>query len=352
MLALIAIGLAVGLGWFAWDRAFGSRSVWLVDAGGQGDLPTIGEAIRRSRDGALILVRPGTYAESLILDRPVQLRAADAVQAPLLAPMQGPCVTASATGAQISGFAFRGGGEATSPAAGCIVITGGDLALIDARIGSGPGPAVVITGAADPLIRDTTITDGRDVGLLVTGGARGRIEGNRWAGLSRAAILVRGGEPAIADNTFERSGSVVFAEGAKGSFERNRILTGTASGIQVTGAAEPRIAGNTIEAPSESAIFVYEGGAGTIDANIIRNAGLSGIVLDGAGAIAITGNTISGSGEYGILALGAAGGRIEGNTVSGSRRNGIVLGEDARIEMGKNTLDGNPVPQVLDARRR
>lgn len=349
--ALIAIGLAAGLGWFAWDRAFGSRSVWLVDAGGQGDLPTIGEAIARSRDGALILVRPGTYAESLLIDRPVQLRAADPAQPPLVAPVQGPCVTASATGAQISGFAFRGG-EAGGAAAGCILITGGDLSLIDARIGSGPGPAIVIAGAADPLIRDTTITDGRDVGLLVTAGARGRIEGNRWAGLSRAAILVRGGEPAIAGNTFERSGSVVFAERAKGSFERNTILSGTASGLQITGAAEPRVAGNTIEAPSESAIFVYEGGAGTIDANIIRNAGLSGIVLDGAGTIAITGNTITGSGEYGILALGAAAGRIDGNTVSGSRRNGIVLGEDARVELGRNTLEGNPVPQVIDARRR
>ena len=70
-------------------------------------LSTIADAIARAGDGATIAIRPGTYDESLTIDAPLHLVPAVPDTPPLIAPTEGPCVTATGAGGSISGLRLR-----------------------------------------------------------------------------------------------------------------------------------------------------------------------------------------------------------------------------------------------------
>ena len=87
--ALAAAGVAAGLyGWPLYERYV--KSEWLVDQAGGGDATTIADALARARDDAIIRIGPGTYAESLRIERPVTLIALEGAT-PVVAPESGPC---------------------------------------------------------------------------------------------------------------------------------------------------------------------------------------------------------------------------------------------------------------------
>ena len=178
------------------------------------------------------------------------------------------------------------------------------------------------------------------------------IDGNTLADIAGPALLVRAGaSPSVTNNVFEKSGAVVFGEGAGGTFRNNTLRDGRVTAIEIGSAADPEVSDNTVERPAQSGIYVYGGGRGRIHDNRILSSGLSGIVVDG-GAPRLTDNQILESGEHGILVIDASGGQVAGNVVRNSKRNGIAIGAAARIELGSNTLQGNAAPQLVDLRRR
>ena len=121
-LAAFALLLALGAGLAAaawYGRPLYERYVktdWLVDPGGDGDASSITDALARAGAGATIAIRPGTYDESLTLDRAIHLVPAVPEAAPLIAPSKGPCVTATAAAGSITGLRFAGA-KADDPAA-------------------------------------------------------------------------------------------------------------------------------------------------------------------------------------------------------------------------------------------
>ena len=46
------------------------KTDWVVDAAGGGDAVAIGEALRRAGDDARLSIRPGTYPETVLIERP------------------------------------------------------------------------------------------------------------------------------------------------------------------------------------------------------------------------------------------------------------------------------------------
>lgn len=313
------------------------KSEWIVAADGGGDTTTIAEAIRRAGDGSTILVRPGTYAETVVLNRPLHLVAAPG-ERPVIAPAGGPCLVAGGEGATVTGFELRGAAKALDPdtdveAAAtmpCVVVSSGTMQLEDALIAALAGPAIVVRDGARPLIQRNTIVETPGPSIIVRSGA----------------------EPTFLENSIEESGSVVFSEGAKGVFQNNKILGGRASGLQILTGADPRVSANAIEASAEAGVFVYDRGRGRLEDNRILGSTLSGIVIDSGGAPELSANTIAASGEHGIIILGTGGGAIDRNVIKDNKGSGLVLSEQAKVELGTNQLEGNTPPQLVDARTR
>jgi len=346
-----ALAAAAWFGWPLYERYV--KTDWIVDAEGGGDALTIADALSRAGDGATIAIRPGLYAESVVIDRPAHLTAAVAGEAPVVSPEGGPCLIATGDGGSVSGLRLfaSAGGDPEAPPIPCLVIAGGTLSVKENRISSASGPAILVRDGADPDIRENTIEDSAGPGIVVTSGARGTITGNTISDAAGSGLIVRGGAtPKITDNTFERSGGVVFAEGAKGSFTGNRIVSSRASAIEVTTGADPAVIENTIEGSAEAGIFVYGFGRGRYEGNTIAGSGLSGIVVTSGAAPVVVGNVIRESAEHGILVIDDSGGLVDLNAVSDSGSHGIAIGRDAEVELGENRLEGNTEPQLLDSR--
>ena len=356
-LVLVALWAGVAsAGWFGWplyQRYY--KTTWIVDASGGGDTLTIAEALSKAADNATVLVRPGTYAERLELDRPVYLKAAEAgAEAPLIVPPDGPCIVISATAGAIVGLRLRGGASAEAEPASaepCIDIAASDVLVEGNVIESSTGPGIRLRDGASPTIRDNTITGAAGPGILVSAGAGGAIVENMIEGVGGSGMVVRGGSaPEIIGNVIVDSGvaGVIFSEAAGGRFENNVVKSAAASGIEIGASADPLVLRNRIEAAGQAGIFVYDLGKGRFRENEVLSSGYSGLVITAGGAPDFVTNLIRGSAEHGILAVGRGGGVIDDNAVVENKGHGIVLAKDTDIELGENMLESNKEPQVLD----
>ena len=94
--------LPVGTGGLCINGTLRQRGV--VDQNGSGDTLTISDAMARAGSGAILSIYPGTYAENLIIDQPVHLKAARIDDPPFVAPENGPCLTATVDGGSVVGL--------------------------------------------------------------------------------------------------------------------------------------------------------------------------------------------------------------------------------------------------------
>lgn len=347
LVALAAAGAAAArYGWPLYERYV--KTEWLVDQVGGGDATTIADALARARDDAIIRIGPGTYRESLRIERPANLIALEGAT-PVVAPESGPCAMVTGAAGSIVGLELRGAPAAGEAAAApCVVLAGGAFTLEGNRIAGGEGPGILIRDGGDPVVRGNRL---EGTGLVVSAGGRGTITGNSIVDAAGPSLVVRGGaDPSLSDNVIEGGGGVVFAEGASGSFVGNRLLASAATAIQVTTGAHPRVIDNTIEEAKEAGIFVYDGGAGRFEGNTIVGNGLSGVAVAGGGLPAFVGNTIRDNAEHGILVVERGRALLEGNQIMANKGHGIALGADSEVELIDNRLEGNDEPQLLDTR--
>jgi nitrous oxidase accessory protein NosD len=351
---LLALGAGVaGAAWYGrplYERHL--KTDWVVDPVGGGDALSIADAIARAGTGATIAIRPGTYAESLTIERPVRLVPAVPEAPPLIAPGEGACVVATSDGGSISGLRFAGVTAAEPEAASdpCLVLAGSSLRVEGNQIEGGAGPSILVREGGAPVIAGNVIENGSGPGIVVTGGAAPRIAQNSFAKLARSALIVRGGAaPAVIDNTFDDSGALVFAEGATGTVEGNRIGASAASGIEVTTGADPAVVDNTIERAGGAGVFVYDHGKGRFERNVIIGSRLSGIVVAAGANARLIDNAIRESVEHGVLIVEGGRAAIEGNVIADNEGNGIVIDWEGEAELEGNELSGNAEPQLLDA---
>ena len=323
------------------------KTEWLVDQTGEGDAVAISDALARARDDAIIRVGPGTYAESLRIERPVSLIALDGAS-PVVAPESGPCAVVTAPSGSIAGMELHGAPAAGGDIQPCVVLAGTALTFAGNRIAGGPGPGILVRDGGQPVIQGNRL---EGAGLVVSAGGGGTITGNRIVDAGGASLVVRSGaDPEIGDNTIEGGGGVVFVEGAAGSLVGNRLLQSAATGVRIATGARPRIADNMIEGAGEAGIFVYEGGGGDIEGNTIAGSALSGVVIAGDGRPVLVSNIIRDNAEHGVLVLEGGHALLEGNEIAGNAGHGVALGAGSEVEMTNNRLEGNDEPQLLDAR--
>jgi nitrous oxidase accessory protein NosD len=354
--AVLLLALGAGLAAAAWyGQPFYERYLkteWTVDPGGAGDALTIADAIARAGADATIAIRPGTYEESLTIERPVHLVAADPAAPPLIAPGAGACVLATGAGGSISGLTFAGAAASDpgSEAPPCLLLSHASLRLEGNRIGGGAGPAILIRDGGAPGIARNMIETGSGPGIVVAAGAAPTIDQNTIRGVAAAALIARGGAaPVITNNTFEESGGMVFAEGATGQVEGNRISASTTSGIEIATGADPVVVDNTIDQSEGAGVFVYDHGKGRLERNVIVGSRLSGVVIADGGDALVSGNAIRESAEHGVLVVEGGRAVLERNLVADNKGNGIVIDWEGEAERTENEVSGNADPQVLEA---
>ena len=151
-------------------------SIITVAKSGNADYTTIKKAIENAQPGDQIIVHPGLYKESLVIDKPLEILGGGAAEETVIESSYAPCLSMKTDSAKVSGFSLRKAGEEDKhyPA---VDICQGDLILEDCNITSKSSDCVTIWGAtANPIIRRCRIFDGKESGIWITENAKGIIE--------------------------------------------------------------------------------------------------------------------------------------------------------------------------------
>ncbi len=205
-------------------------------------------ALAAAPAGAVIAVAAGTYAEALVITRPVTLVGRCAEQVVVQAPAPGAAGLAvdRAVAAEVRGLTLRG------HAIGARVTGGGTLTLRESLIDANVDYGVLASGAGskatvvDSVIRDTSAL-GPNVGhgVQIESGALVALDGTVVKGNHRYGVLATGTRTqatflgAIVRDTLATSGDfggmgVVVDPGASATLTRTAVVNSRHRGVRVT----------------------------------------------------------------------------------------------------------------------
>ncbi|KIF67433.1 sporulation protein K [Streptomyces sp. AcH 505] len=151
-----------------------------VAPGSWGGHRSIGAAVRGAQPGAVITVQPGTYTESLVLDKDITLVAKGAVR---LVAARGPAVTVHGGRAELRGFSL----VSSAPREAGVLIRGGEPVLRDCEI---TGGRFEVTGAAAPLLSGCSVRQAEGAAVRLTGTSRTTMEKLTVGGCAGDGLLV------------------------------------------------------------------------------------------------------------------------------------------------------------------
>jgi parallel beta-helix repeat protein len=220
-----------------------------VDASGSGDYKTIAAAYANAKPGEIIVLRPGTYKESLTVRNDVRIVGEGGRSKVIVESAPDASVFWFTAGsATLTGMTIRGVGTGTGT--GAIDVTGGTPVIEDCDLTSSARTAVYILGAgANPVIRNCTIRDSGVCGVDVFNQGQGTIEKCVISGNARAGVQIsKGGNPVVRDCEIRGNGyeGVWVLDQGQGTFTGN-TLTGNAGGAWAIASDAGRVTrtGNT-----------------------------------------------------------------------------------------------------------
>lgn len=352
LLAAGAIGGAALLAGIS-QQDTGPRTI-VVAQDGSADVTTIAAGVELAVDGDTVLVRPGVYPESVVIDEEITL-AGDGPREEVIVEgtaglddvteVDGPySFVLRDSDATITGLTVRG-------MAGGMVILGGAPTLEGLRFegtgvpfGSsdmctderGCGNSLFLAAGSTAVVRESQFVGGAD--FVVDGDANPLIEGNELRDGPHFYLAGVGDLAVIRDNTV--AGALQWAIGifdadTRVLIEGNR-LSATSIGLNAS-AGFATIRDNDI-AGAFIGIDIPVPAEPVVESNRIHD-NLTGIQVRSTGAV-IDGNTVSANRTIGIDVAGTADPSIVDNIIEGNGT-GIRVGAGSTPTMEGNALCGN-----------
>lgn len=353
VVATLLLALTIAGAGIAGSRLLAADGAIIVAPDGSGHYTSIQEAVAAAEDGDEILVRPGTYDESILLDKDITIRGdgeRDAVVVELSVEM-------------------RVGVSGSTPDLPVAFLFDGSDATLENLTVRGESARIVISGG-DPLLQDLVLDGiGRvysldpgqptPTGLELNDGTTATVTHSVL--IDTDVDIETGSSPSLLENEFSIGAVWMEGAGVNPAIRDNVIEDSVKWGISVGGGAQPEVIGNTI-LNAQTGIDIQDAGYFTADRgtnpmireNTIVGSGRVGIAVSAMATIdgneltgnatgirtsysdpALLGNTVSG-GSVGIVIAGGSP-RLEANEIEGTER-GLVI-----VSGTTPTLEGNTV---------
>ena len=296
------------------------REIVVGADGSAGAHRTIAEAIRAASTDDLVLIRPGTYRESVVLEKSITLLGDGPRDSIIIEGAAGPGILFKARFGRVANLTIR---RLQGPPEDVAVrIQTGGLELDGCVICSESKASVVVEGDSDPVLRRNTIAYGTNGGILICDTARGTIEdndifANRLAGIS----IIDHSKPFVRRNRIHDSveGGGIRAL-AGGILEENDVFANALAGIELGEEADPIVRRNRVHDGNQSGILAHTRARGTIEDNdIVANAN-AGIAVREKANVIVRKNRIKKNGYEGIWVYQGAGGTFEENDLRDNKR--------------------------------
>ncbi|MEU2294255.1 right-handed parallel beta-helix repeat-containing protein [Streptomyces bacillaris] len=320
-----------------------SRQVLSVGPGDR--FLTIGEALAVARTGALISVRPGTYAENLVIHTRVTLTAAEGRGTVEIRPRSGSVVALRADAVMLSELTLRGG-DSELPAVdvrrgqaafdGCEIVGAawtamlaggtGSLALRNCRVSNPQGAGIVVTSTTpttvesctlehlgtsgivlaeqgEARVRDCTVRGARGNGLLANGETRGTIEDCDISSTDKPSIALEENSAVSVVRTVvhDTSTGVHLSTGGRTTLEDVRITGSSGNGVVLTAGTDPVLRRCRVSRARGNGLFVTDRARGTFEDCWVDGSQGAALRVAGASSPALTGLTVRDCEGTGLL---------------------------------------------------
>nr|WP_202546990.1 right-handed parallel beta-helix repeat-containing protein [Streptomyces sp. SID2119] len=313
---------------------------------GPGDrFSTIGEALAAARTGALISVRPGTYAENLVIHTRVTLTAAEGRGTVEIRPRSGSVIALRADAVMLSELTLRGG-DAELPAVdvrrgqaafdGCEIVGAawtamlaggtGSLALRDCRVSNPQGAGIVVTSTTpttvesctlehlgtsgivlaeqgEARIRDCTVRGARGNGLLANGETRGTVEDCDISSTDKPSIALEENSAVSVVRTVvhDTSTGVHLSSAGRTTLEDVRVTGASGNGIALAKGTDPVLRRCRVSRVRGHGMVVTDRARGTFEDCWVDGAQGAALRVAGASSPALTGLTVRDCEGAGLL---------------------------------------------------
>ncbi|GAA5199761.1 right-handed parallel beta-helix repeat-containing protein [Rugosimonospora acidiphila] len=340
-------------------------------ARGWGNHRTIGSALRAAADGGVVVVAPGVYQETLVVDRDVTITAEATDGTVVLTSAEGPGLHVRAGTVGVRGLTMR------AP----VLVSAGALALQDCDISVGElaltGWAVAdITGCRIHHCDDAAVRANGDSRIQVTNCAVEDVEGSgiAMAQSSQARLVTTtvsrvtaaglhlsdSAASCVVDCEIAEAGEcgVLVDDDAALVIHSSRLRDIGGDAVRVTdccariddgsstvdGGVDPRAVGGvtvvdtTITRAVGSGILATGAAQLSIDRSHVRDAGKAGIFATGTSTLSLAGCGIIGSASTGLVVQKSARLSATDTTIARTAANGLLAGEEASVNLTGCTI--------------
>jgi parallel beta-helix repeat protein len=273
----------------------------------------LADAVSAADPGDRILVRPGTYDEGLVLDKPLEIINEGKTDEVIVQANGSIALAFRTTLGRVVNITLRqlGGGSYFA-----VDIVQGCLHLEGCHIESDSLAGIAVHGTeSDPVIRNNRISRCAKSGVVVFDRARGALENNDITENKAFGVVIRdGANPVLRSNLIHGNepGGVSVDEGL-GRIEDNTISDNRGEGVLVANEANPVLQRNKIFGNERAGIYLYDRGGSTVRENRIFDNHNSGIAIRTEGNPIIQENLISGNNGKGVWCSDRAAGVVENN---------------------------------------
>lgn len=302
----------------------------IVSQKGHGHHQTISAAIHQAQPGSRILVRPGLYRESVVLDKQVEISGDGLAADIVIESTDAPCLLMQTDYATVRGLTMRGYATRPDTLQPTVSIPQGRLALEDCAITSTARLCVVIHGAAaNPVIWRCQIHHSNGIGILVYGRGRGTIEECIIANNTQAGVVIRqGGNPTLRLCKIYQSAQdgVYVDEKGRGTVEECDIWGNVRAGVEIKRGSNPVIRRCNIYGQKQGyGVFVSERGEGIIEECEISENARAGIASTQHSSPLVRRCKIHNERQRGLFFSEQGNGTVEECEISGNARVGVEI---------------------------
>ncbi|MBN2307592.1 MAG: right-handed parallel beta-helix repeat-containing protein [Candidatus Hydrogenedentes bacterium] len=309
----------------------------VVSPTGDGDYATIQEAIDFAPAEARILIRPGRYTESVVIDKPVQLDADSESGEVVLVAADGPCITVDTHHATVSHLACQGMSEACpARTVHTVHLRQGRLVLDACHLSASSGACLAGIGpGAVPVVQGGSFENG-EVGFLADNGAQGTLDGVTIRGAALAGVLISNGSDAAFHNCDicegKASGIVAFG-GCQGRFEGCRIHNHQAACVEISGGSQSAFIRCAIHDGAHLGVHVCKDAQPLFEHCDIHSHAKACVAVSEKARPVFRDCTIRDGNASGVFAFAQAAAALERCEIRGHRLDGIRIAEDSSLTL-------------------
>lgn len=258
------------------------QSIIVAQQGG-GQYTTIGEALQHAQANAFILVRPGTYQESLRLEKEVTIIGNGPKEHIVFESSESHALEMQTSHATIRGLTIRCRAGTSKQSYHALAIAQGQLMVENCDLTSKAGACAAIQGEnTNPTLRYCTLHDSSEHGILVSKDAWGTFEhcdifASSWA----AVCIARDGNPMFRHCTLHdnQQEGVIVEEGGQGTFEDCTIYNNGSSGATVRAQSNPLLLRCQVHHNQRYGIAIQDRGQGSFQECAIHANGADNVLI-------------------------------------------------------------------------